>query len=90
MMAEESEGAGIRTGVEKSRSDFRTEESKDKNAEGFWGNFADATLVCKTKSEHSNSGKRKMSESLKSQESSTLSESQIQHYCTSMVSIFSP
>ena len=88
-MAEESDGAGIRIGVEKSRSDFRTQKSKDKNAEVFWGNFADATLVCKTKSEHSNCGKRKIGEYVKSQQSSTLSESQIQHHCTSIASIFS-
>ena len=90
MMAEESEGAGIRIGVEKIRSDFQTQKSKDRNVEVFWGNFADATLVCKTKSEHSNCGKSKISEYLKSHQSSTLSESQIQHYCTSMASIFFP
>ena len=77
MMAEESEGAGIRIGVEKSRSDFRTQKSKDRNVAVFWGNFADATLVGKTKLEHSNCGKRKISEYLKCQESSALSESQI-------------
>ena len=57
MMVEESESDGIRIGVEKSRSDFWTPKSKDRKAEGFWSNFADATLVCKTKSENSNWGK---------------------------------
>ena len=82
MMAEECESAGIRICVEKSRGDFRTPKRKDRNAEGFWGNFADATLVCKTKSEHSNWGKRKIRKYLKSQQSTTVSESQIQRYCT--------
>ena len=44
MMAEESEHAGIRVFLERSRNNFRTSKSKDRNAEGFWGNFADATL----------------------------------------------
>ena len=85
MMAEESESAGIRIGVEKSRSDFRTLKSKDRNAEGFWGNFSDAMLVCKTKSEHSNWGERKISEYLKSQQSTTVSESQTQSYFTNFL-----
>ena len=85
MMAEESESAGIKIGVEKSSSNLRTPKSKNRNAEGFWGNFTNAILVCKTKSEHSNWGKRKISEYLKFQQSTTVSESQTQSYFTNFL-----